>query len=52
MSLRKDFRINERMNFQIGLNAYNWFNHANYGAPLSQSILGTDKGLLRALRSP
>jgi Carboxypeptidase regulatory-like domain len=33
MSLRKNFRFRERYNFQIGLNAYNWFNHANYGAP-------------------
>jgi hypothetical protein len=33
MSLRKSFQIRERVNFQIGLNAYNWFNHANYGAP-------------------
>jgi hypothetical protein len=40
MSLRKTFQINERMNFQLGLNAYNWLNHANYGAPYSQTILG------------
>jgi Carboxypeptidase regulatory-like domain/TonB-dependent Receptor Plug Domain len=33
MSVRKNFNITERMTFQIGLNAYNWFNHANYGAP-------------------
>jgi Carboxypeptidase regulatory-like domain/TonB-dependent Receptor Plug Domain len=33
MSLRKNFHVTERVNFQIGLNAYNWFNHANYGAP-------------------
>lgn len=33
MSLRKNFRLTERFNLQIGLNAYNWFNHANYGAP-------------------
>jgi Carboxypeptidase regulatory-like domain/TonB-dependent Receptor Plug Domain len=33
MSLRKDFRFTERVGFQIGLNAYNWFNHANYGTP-------------------
>lgn len=40
ISLRKDFRINERMNFQLGLNAYNWLNHANYGSPLSQTLFG------------
>jgi hypothetical protein len=33
MSVRKNFAINERMTFQLGLNAYNWFNHANYGTP-------------------
>jgi len=33
MSVRKNFNITERMTFQIGLNAYNWFNHANYGVP-------------------
>ena len=33
MSVRKNFNITERMTFQIGLSAYNWFNHANYGAP-------------------
>ena len=33
MSVRKNFAINERMTFQLGLNAYNFLNHANYGAP-------------------
>jgi hypothetical protein len=33
LSVRKNFALTERMTFQIGLNAYNWFNHANYGAP-------------------
>jgi hypothetical protein len=40
MSLRKNFHITERVGFQLGLNAYNWLNHANYGAPYSQTILG------------
>jgi hypothetical protein len=40
MSIRKTFRINERMNFQLGMNAYNWLNHANYGAPFGQTIFG------------
>jgi Carboxypeptidase regulatory-like domain/TonB-dependent Receptor Plug Domain len=40
MSLRKNFRISERFVFQLGLNAYNWFNHANYGTPFSQTIFG------------
>jgi hypothetical protein len=33
MSLRKNFTLTERVGLQIGLNAYNWFNHANYGNP-------------------
>jgi len=33
MSLRKNFHLTERVGFQVGLNAYNWFNHANYGMP-------------------
>jgi hypothetical protein len=33
MSVRKNFAITERIKFQLGLNAYNWFNHANYGVP-------------------
>jgi hypothetical protein len=33
MSIRKTFAVTERVNFQLGLNAFNWFNHANYGAP-------------------
>ncbi len=40
MSIRKDFRVTERIGFQLGLSAYNWLNHANYGAPFSQTIFG------------
>ncbi len=40
MSLRKNFTITERVALQLGLNAYNWFNHANYGAPFSQTTFG------------
>jgi len=36
-SIRKDFRLTERLNFQIGLNAYNVFNHANYGDPANNT---------------
>jgi hypothetical protein len=32
-SVRKSFKFTERMNLQIGLNAYNFLNHANYGVP-------------------
>lgn len=40
MSLRKSFYINERMNFQLGMNAYNWLSHANYGAPYASTGFG------------
>jgi len=40
MSVRKTFQINERMNFQLGLSAYNWLNHANYGTPFAQTVFG------------
>ena len=40
MSARKNFHITERVNFQLGLNAYNWFNHANYGAPIASTAFG------------
>ena len=33
MSVRKDFSLTERFKLQIGLNAYNFLNHANYGTP-------------------
>jgi Carboxypeptidase regulatory-like domain/TonB-dependent Receptor Plug Domain len=44
MSIRKNFKINERIGLQIGLNAYNWFNHANYGAPAPGTIFGSSFG--------
>jgi hypothetical protein len=33
-SIRKNFKLNERFNFQIGANAYNIFNHVNFQAPV------------------
>ena len=33
VSVKKNFALNERMTFQLGFSAYNWFNHANYGTP-------------------
>lgn len=33
MSVRKNFSLTERFKLQIGLNAYNFLNHANYGTP-------------------
>ena len=39
MSVRKMFPIHERVQLQIGLNAYNWLNHANFGHPWHNSII-------------
>ena len=33
MAVKKNFAVTERMTFQLGFEAYNWFNHANYGSP-------------------
>jgi hypothetical protein len=38
MSIRKMFNLNERMNLQISLNAYNFLNHANYGNPFPNDV--------------
>jgi hypothetical protein len=40
LGVRKNFQINERMTFQLALNAYNWLNHANYGAPFPSTGFG------------
>jgi hypothetical protein len=37
MSVRKNFSITERFKLQLGLNAYNWLNHANFGVPFPSS---------------
>lgn len=45
MSVRKMFRMTERVKLQIGLNAFNVFNHANFGHPWGNTIIfpmGTD----------
>jgi len=40
LGVRKNFHLNERMTFQLALNAYNWLNHANYGAPFPSTGFG------------
>jgi hypothetical protein len=36
-SVRKTFDLTERLKFQLGFNAYNVFNHLNYGTPSPNS---------------
>jgi hypothetical protein len=45
-SLRKDFRLTERMGFEVGANAYNFFNHANFQAPLANTNTGGAMGTI------
>ncbi|MGA7920450.1 MAG: carboxypeptidase regulatory-like domain-containing protein [Candidatus Acidiferrales bacterium] len=52
MSVRKNFNITERMTFQLGLNAYNWFNHANYGAPYPNTNGGPFLGVVLFTQTP
>jgi hypothetical protein len=34
-SLRKNFRVTERLGLQLGVNAYNVFNHPNFSSPVT-----------------
>lgn len=52
MSLRRNFRLTERMGFQLGLNAYNWFNHANFGTPYPATNFGPVFGQTILTSSP
>jgi len=40
MTLRKTFQVNERVGLQLSFNAYNFLNHANYGAPYGNTNFG------------
>jgi hypothetical protein len=50
-SLRKNFPIGEHLAFQIGANAYNIFNHANFANP-SFNTLSNTFGLVTSTVSP
>ena len=50
LSLLKKVISKERMTFQIGANAYNAFNHANFGAP--SSSLGSSFGIITGVVAP
>jgi hypothetical protein len=39
-SIRKNFKLNERFNFQVGANAYNILNHVNFQAPVGNTADG------------
>jgi hypothetical protein len=52
MSLRKNFHITERVGFQLGLNAFNWLNHANYGSPYAGTNFGPAFGQVIFTEAP
>ena len=52
MSVRKNFKLTERIAFQLGLNAYNWFNHANYGTPYPATNFGGAFGQVIFTQTP
>jgi hypothetical protein len=52
MSVRKNFAITERVGLQLGLNAYNWFNHANYGIPYANTNFSSIFGTVAFMQSP
>jgi hypothetical protein len=49
--LRKSFHLTERLGFQIGANAYNIFNHANFANP-GFNTLSSTFGLVTSTVSP
>jgi Carboxypeptidase regulatory-like domain/TonB-dependent Receptor Plug Domain/TonB dependent receptor len=46
-TLRKDFRVKERVNFGIGATAYNVFNHPNFGNPIHDVSSTSTFGLIQ-----
>lgn len=39
-SLRKNFKVTERVDFQLGLDAYNFLNHTNFASPGTNTFFG------------
>lgn len=50
-TLRKDFRVRERVNFGIGATAYNVFNHANFANP-AHDVGSTPFGVIQSTVVP
>ncbi len=46
LSLRKDFRLTERLGFQLGANFYNVLNHPNFAVPNAGFNTGTNLGVV------
>jgi hypothetical protein len=52
MSVRKNFKLTERVDFQLGLNAYNFLNHSNFGPPGTNTFFGFFGSTLTTQFSP
>jgi hypothetical protein len=50
-SLRKNFRLSDRFNFEIGANAYNVFNHPNFANP-SNNLSSSNLGVITSTVTP
>jgi hypothetical protein len=51
-SLRKNFRVTERMALQLGANAYNVLNHPNFQNPINSTAFGPSFGTILQTTSP
>ena len=51
-TVRKDFRLKERLNFGIGATAYNVFNHPNFANPIHDISSGSTFGLIQSTVTP
>ncbi len=52
LSLRKNFKLNERLNLQIGANAYNVLNHPNFANPVANTANSTQFGTIISTVTP
>jgi Carboxypeptidase regulatory-like domain/TonB-dependent Receptor Plug Domain len=51
-SLRKNFRVTERLGLQLGANAYNVLNHPNFQVPDNSTGFGPSFGVIKSTVSP
>jgi hypothetical protein len=51
-SIRKNFKLTERMSLQLGANAYNVLNHPNFQIPGNDTNFGTAFGIIQSTVSP
>jgi hypothetical protein len=52
LSLRKNFKLNERLSLQIGANAYNVLNHPNFANPVANTADPSQFGQILSTVTP